>query len=186
MNLCPVNTSTCRLNNSMRLVWAQHATWTRMVIISIAEGLADEKETTSRLLRNPVDTAALFRPLYGGCIADRLQSLLIDHLTLAAQLVKAAKAGNAPAAAEFERRWYANADEIAALLSAINPYWSRETQTTMWHMHLAQVKSQAVARLNKDYASDIAFYDEGERHIMEMADDLTCGILSQFPWLVNC
>lgn len=186
MNSCPVNTSVCRLNNSMRLVWAQHAAWTRMTIISIAEGLADETATTARLLRNAADTAALFRPLYGGCVADRLQALLTDHLTLAAQLVKAAKAGDNAAAAELERRWYANADEIAALLGMINPYWSIQTQTTMWHTHLAQVKAQAVARLNRDYASDIAFYDEGERHLLEMADDLTCGILSQFPWLANC
>jgi hypothetical protein len=43
------------------------------------------------------------------------------------------------------------------------------------------VKSQAVARLKKDYRSDIAFYDEGERLLLEMADDFTCGIIRQFP-----
>ncbi|MDD3298520.1 MAG: hypothetical protein WCS98_05240 [Bacillota bacterium] len=30
------------LNNTMRMLWEQHAAWTRMTIISIVEGLADE------------------------------------------------------------------------------------------------------------------------------------------------
>lgn len=51
----------------------------------------------------------------------------------------------------------------------------------MWHEHLSLVKSQAVARLNKDYASDIAFYDEGEKLILKMADEFTMGIIRQFP-----
>jgi len=37
------------------MLWEQHATWTRMTIISIAEGLPDEAQTITRLLRNPGD-----------------------------------------------------------------------------------------------------------------------------------
>jgi hypothetical protein len=181
MALRPVNADNWQLNNLMRMLWEQHATWTRMTIISIAEGLPDEAQTTMRLLRNPGDIAAVFRPLYGNSIADRLSDLIKEHLVIAADLVKAAKAGNSAAAAEIERRWYANADEIAAFLSCINPYWSREGMTRMWHEHLSLVKAQAVARLKKDYRSDIALYDEGERLLLDMADDFTCGIIRQFP-----
>ena len=186
MALCPVDADNRQLNNLMRLLWEQLATWTRMTIISIAEGLPDEAQTTMRLLRNPGDIAAVFRPLYGNSVADRLSDLIKEHLVIAADLVKAAKAGNSVAAAEIERRWYANADEIAALLSCINPYWSREGMTRMWHDHLSLVKSQAVARLKKDYRSDIAFYDEGERLLLGMADDFTCGIIRQLPLFRSC
>ncbi len=187
MSVCPIETEVCRLNNLMRMLWEQHATWTRMTIISIAEGLRDEEQTTRRLLRNPADIAAAFRPFYGNDIADRLNALVTDHLVLAAELVKAAKAGDSVAAARIERRWYANADEIAAFLSRINPHWSTERITRMWHEHLSLVKSQAVARLKGAYASDIAFYDEGERLLLEMADELTCGIIRQFPlFLARC
>lgn len=177
------NMGSWQLNNLMRMLWEQHAGWTRMTIISIAEGLPDEAQTTMRLLRNPGDIAAVFRPLYGSQVADRLNSLITDHLVIAADLVKAAKAGDSAAAAVIERRWYANADEIAAFLSCINPYWSREGMTRMWHEHLSLVKAQAVARLKKDYRCDIALYDEGERLLLDMADDFTCGIVSQFPHL---
>ena len=180
---CPRGTTGfCFLNNLMRMLWEQHAAWTRMTIISIAEGLADEELVTERLLRNPADFAAVFRPLYGNEIAARLNDLLTTHLVLAAQLVKESKAGDSAAAAKTEREWYANGDEIAAFLSSINPYWSRESMTRLWRVHLDQVKAQAVARLNKDYAADIASYDEGEQHVLRMADEFTEGIVRQFPY----
>ncbi|WP_220038275.1 hypothetical protein, partial [Pseudomonas syringae] len=49
------------LNQIFRTLWEQHVAWTRMLIISIAEGLSDEVLVTERLLRNPVDMAAVFR-----------------------------------------------------------------------------------------------------------------------------
>ena len=186
MSACQTGTCVCELNNLMRMLWEQHATWTRMAIVSIALGLPDEAETIKRLLRNPGDIAAVFRPMYGGCVADRVNTLITEHLSIAADLVKAAKAGNGPAAAEIERRWYANADEIAAFLSFINPYWSREAMTNMWHEHLSLVKAQAVMMLNKDYAGDVAVYDQGESLLLAMADDLTCGIIKQFALPQAC
>lgn len=168
------------LNNVMRMLWEQHAAWTRMTIISIVEGLADEALTTQRLLRNPGDFAAVFGRFYGPQVAARLESLLTEHLVLAADLVKASKAGDNEAAQEAERKWYANGDEIATFLSRINPYWNRQEMQRLWRVHLDQVKAQAVARLNGDYASDIAFYDEGEMHVLRIADEFTRGIARQF------
>ncbi len=182
MGYYPQESRFLSLNNLMRLLWEQHVAWTRMTIISIAEDLADEALVTRRLLRNPRDIATVFRPLYGNQIADRLEALLTEHLVLAAQLIKESKAGDSSAAQETERRWYANGNEIAVFLSRINPYWNRETMQQMWRTHLDLVKAQAVARLNGDYASDIALYDEGEIQILGMADELTRGIASQFPY----
>jgi len=99
-------------------------------------------------------------PIYGIEKASRFSNLLKDHLVIAAQLIKAAKAGNIQAATDAEKRWYANADEIAAFLNSINPYWSKEALMNMLHEHLALTKSEAVARLNKDYATDIAKFHQ--------------------------
>ena len=64
MASCPTRTGSCQLNNLMRMLWEQHATWTRMTIISIAEALPDEAQTITRLLRNPGDIAAV-QELFG-------------------------------------------------------------------------------------------------------------------------
>ncbi|MNJ42218.1 hypothetical protein D3C77_371750 [compost metagenome] len=115
----PVGYSKCiskaemELNQAFRTLWEQHVAWTRMLIISIAEELKDEALVTERLLRNAPDMAAVFERYYGKEIAAQFELLMRDHLVFAAELVKAAKAGNKAAAAEAERKWYANADEIA-------------------------------------------------------------------------
>lgn len=169
------------LSNEMRKLWEEHVAWTRMFIISVASNLPDLDLVTQRLLRNATDMAEALKPFYGEELASRFGNLIRDHLIFAAELVKAAKAGNSQAAADAERRWYTNADEIATFLSNINPNWSRETWMKMLHEHLSLTKSEAVARLTGNYAEDIATYDKIENQALVMADEMTNGIVKQFP-----
>jgi hypothetical protein len=173
--------SEVELSNTFRELWEQHGAWTRMTIISMVFSLPDVDLVTNRLLRNPEDFGNVLKIFYGDRIASRFSDLLKAHLVIAAQIVTAAKAGNNKTAAEAEKRWYANADEIAALLASINPYWSQEEWRKMLHEHLRLVKSEAVSMLTKNYAAGITVYDELENQALEMADVMTLGILNQFP-----
>lgn len=170
------------LRNNIRMLWEQHGAWTRMVIMSIVFGLPDEEVATNRLLRNPVDFANLLKFFYGNKNALKFSDLLKDHLVIAAQLVKAAKAGDNKSAAQAEKKWYENADELATFLSYINPYWSKESWRSMLHEHLRLVKAEAVAMLTKDYAAGIKVYDNIESQALEMADMMAAGIIKQFPF----
>ncbi|ATW28316.1 acetylglutamate kinase [Candidatus Formimonas warabiya] len=163
------------------MLWEQHDVWTRMTIMGIVENLPDVDLITQRLLRNPKDFEAALRPFYGKRAAAHFSDLLTAHLTIAAELVKASKAGDDRAAADAERRWYANADEIARFLGRINPYWSQEEWERMLHDHLGLVKAEAVALLTKNYAEGIAVYDRIEEQSLTMADVMAEGIVRQFP-----
>lgn len=167
--------------NEMCMLWEEHSTWTRMTIVSIVFGLPDEDVVTKRLLRNPQDFANALKPYYGDMIASKFGELLTSHLVIAAELVKAAKAGNSKGAADAEKRWYENADEIAALLGSINPYWSQESWRVMLYEHLRLVKAEAIDMLRKDYQSGVDIYDEIEIQALEMADMMAQGIIRQFP-----
>jgi hypothetical protein len=119
--------------------------------------------------------------MYRDIIASKFSDLFKIHLVIAAELVKAAKAGNKDAAANSEKRWYANADEIANFLGRINPYWSQEDWQTMLHEHLALTESEAVNILTENYTKGIKLYDDIEKQALKMADVMAKGIIKQFP-----
>ncbi|WJH32399.1 acetylglutamate kinase [Paenibacillus sp. CC-CFT747] len=154
--------------------------WTRLTINSIVGKLPDEKETTARLLRNPDDFAAALEPYYGKA-ADRFGALLKDHLVIAAELVKDLQAGRKAEAAEAEKRWYRNADDIAALLARINPNWTETEWKKMLHEHLKLVAAEAATRLAGNYKANVDVNERMEAQAMEMADTMTYGVLRQFP-----
>ncbi|NMA24378.1 MAG: LysM peptidoglycan-binding domain-containing protein [Clostridiales bacterium] len=170
-----------KLINTLRSLWEQHVAWTRMAIVSAEAGSPDLRFTVDRLLRNPSDMADALRPLYGDQKADTFGRLVYEHLSIALQLVNAAKAGNTQAARDAEQRWYQNADKIAAYLNTINPYINKDDFRRMFHTHLALTKDEAVNRLNRNYARDIALYDRIENQALEMADMMSEGIVRQFP-----
>jgi len=107
--------------------------------------------------------------------------LFTNHLVIAAKFVKAAKAQDKNAMSEAEKKWYANADEIAVFLADINPYWTEKMWKEMMYEHLALTKDEAVDRINKFYAADILIYDKIQTEALNMADMMSEGIIQQFP-----
>lgn len=169
------------LRNYLRILWEQHVYWTRLTIIGIVFSLPDTELTTNRLLRNPKDFEQALAHLYGSTVASQFEKLFTDHLVIAAQLVQAARSGNSAAAADAEKRWYTNADDIAAFLGHINPYWSAKDWQSMMHEHLALTKTEAVELLTKKYAESISTFDRIEQQALTMADVMAYGIARQFP-----
>jgi phage terminase Nu1 subunit (DNA packaging protein) len=154
--------------------------WTRFFIVSATFSLPDLPVVTQRLLRNPVDFANVLRPLYGEKTAARFEQLLTEHLLIAAQLVNAAKAGDAAEVEIQRRRWYANAKEIALFLAEINPFWSEREWRDLLFDHLRMTEAEAVEMLSGQYEQSIEEYDAIQAEALVMADVMTCGILRQF------
>lgn len=168
------------LKNLIRLLWEQHVFWTRLVILSMVFDLPDVSQVTNRLLRNPQDFKAALLPFYGEETAAGFADLLTQHLTIAAELVAASKANDTAAAADAERRWNQNADEIADFLGSINPYWSAAEWRSMLREHLAMTKQEAVDLLTNEYERSISQFDAIEKMALKMADVMSNGIIRQF------
>jgi hypothetical protein len=169
-------------HDGMRKLWEDHITWTRLYIISAAEDLPDKDLTAQRLLQNQVDIGDAIKPFYGKAAGDQLTALLTDHILIAVEVIDAAGSGDTEAFEEALDRWYANADDIAVFLNAANPdNWPLDEMRAMMKSHLDLTLEEAAARLNDDYAADIAAYDKVHLDILHMADMLSDGIIHQFP-----
>jgi hypothetical protein len=167
---------------TMRKLWEDHITWTRVYIISAAADLPDKDAATQRLLQNQVDIGNAIKPYYGDAAGDQLTALLKDHILISADVVAAAKANDQAKLADANRRWSANADQIADFLSKANPKnWPDAEMRAMMHDHLKLTTDEAVARLHGDWAGDVRAYDAVHNQILNMADMLSAGVISQYP-----
>ena len=169
------------LGMAMRMLWEDHITYTRNYIISALAGLEDQGKVAERLLRNQDDIGNAIKPFYGDAAGAKLTALLRDHILIAVDVVKAAKAGVAAELAAASQKWTANADDLAAFLSGANPNWARAQMADMLHKHLEYTTQEVVSRLKKDWGADIEAYDKGHAHMLMFADMLTHGIVMQFP-----
>jgi hypothetical protein len=178
----PASAKQAAFHDAMRQLWEDHITWTRVFIISAVADLPDKGAATERLLQNQVDIGNAVKPYYGDAAGEKLTALLKEHITTAAEVAAAAKANDTAKMADANRRWFANADAIAALLSGANPKnWPAAEMKQMMHDHLNLTTDEVKARLKGDWAADIAAYDKVHEQILHMADMLSAGIISQFP-----
>jgi hypothetical protein len=170
------------LHAALRKLWEDHITWTRLAIISLEGGTPDTDATVARLLRNQVDIGNAIKPYYGARAGDALTRLLRSHILIAADVIAAAKAGDQAKLADAQKRWTANADQIASLLHRVNPrHWPLATLKAEMHMHLRLTTNEAVAHLQGRWNADVAAYDRVHRHILHMSDLLADGTVAQFP-----
>jgi hypothetical protein len=170
------------LRENMRKLWEDHITWTRLTIVSFDANLPDLQATLGRLLRNQADIGNAIKPYYGAKAGKQLTSLLRSHILIAADVLDAAKKGDADALSSAQQRWSANADDIARFLTHANPRnWPLSMTRTMMRKHLKLTTDEAVARLQGNWSADIAAYDAVHREILQMADMLSSGIVKQFP-----
>lgn len=178
---CPNTSMQFNLLGDMREAWIQHIYWTRLLLISIANRLADQGATTARLLENPADIAAIFANFYSPATAGTIEQLLTEHLTIGSDLITALRDDQTAEAEALTRRWYQNADQLAEALSSINPFYSIDEVQRMLYDHLDLTTQEVEARLANDFEVDIAAFNRVEQEALSMADYFSSGIMRQFP-----
>lgn len=173
-------TKVAELRISLHDLWIEHIVWTRQYVVAAAADQPDASFAAERLLKNKEDIGNAIKPFYGEQTGNQLTSQLKDHITIAVDLLEAAKAGNNAALEETKEKWYANADEIATFLSMANPNWTKDDILNMLNEHLSLTKTEAVARLTGDYATDVTTFDALYKHAISMANEFRGGIVKQF------
>jgi hypothetical protein len=173
--------SAISLKQDMRKLWTDHVVWTRDYIIAAVGDQPDAKAAANRLMKNQEDIGNAVAKFYGAAAGQQLTTLLKEHITIAVDLIKAAKAGDKAGQQQADGRWQQNAMQIADFLAKANPNWPKATVTDLMKKHLSTTTNEVVARLNKDWDADVRAFDEVYEHILHMADALSDGIVKQFP-----
>jgi hypothetical protein len=179
----PVRTAKAvAFHDEMRALWEAHGSWTHMVITSFVGNQPNLKAEEAVLLQNQVDIGNAVKPYYGNAAGNKLTNLLKAHILGAVNVLVAAKSGDATQLGQAERAWFANGRQIADFLHAADPaFLSRSAARQMMKVHLDQVIEQAVDELKGNYAADARAFAPYIRHILEMADMISSGIIRQFP-----
>ena len=170
-----------QLHQDMRKLWTDHTVWTRDYIIAAVDDKPDATAAANRLMKNQEDIGNAVAVYYGAAAGQQLSSLLKQHIAIAVDLIKAAKAGDQAAQKLANDKWQQNAGDIATFLSKANPNWPNAVLVNMTKMHLATTTDEVVARLKHDWDADVRAYDAVYNHILMMADALSDGIVKQFP-----
>lgn len=169
------------LKLAMRKLWEDHITWTRNYIISALAGLEGTDKVVNRLMKNQDEIGDAIKPYYGDDAGKKLASLLRDHISIAADVVNAAKAGDKAALDAAQSKWKSNADDIAVFLSGANSVWTIQELSDMLYKHLELTTNEVTSRLDKNWTADIEACDKGHVHMLMFSDVLTNGIAMQFP-----
>lgn len=174
--------SQAAFHDEMRMLWEDHVTWTRLAIVTFADESPSFPATAERLLQNQVAIGDAIKPYYGEEAGNQLTALLQEHITIAVEIMQAARAGDTVALADARARWSANGDDIGTFLGTADPRnWPADQMRAGMATHLAQTFDEAAHELGGDYAASIASYDEARLHMLGMADLLSDGIIARFP-----
>jgi hypothetical protein len=169
------------LKQDLRKLWTDHVVWTRDYIIAAVGDQPDATAAANRLMRNQDDIGNAVAKFYGAPAGQQLTTLLKQHISIAVDLIKAAKAGDKAGQQAADDKWQQNATAIADFLAKANPNWPRATLVDMMKKHLSTTTDEVVARLTKNWDNDVKAYDAVYDHILHMSDALAEGIVKQFP-----
>ncbi|HTL12400.1 MAG TPA: hypothetical protein VL588_07920 [Bdellovibrionota bacterium] len=168
--------SPARMQSEMRKLWEDHLTYSRNYVISGLAGIKDTGLVAARLMENQSAIGQTLRGAYGSQVGDRFASLLKNHILIAFDIVDAAHGGDVNGITAGQNQWHTNAEEIADLLSSLNPRWKRPMILSTLYRHLDHMAAQIAARMAQNWAADIDAYDQDHDEMLAFADLLATGI----------
>ncbi len=93
------------LKEGLRRLWADHVIWTRDYVVAAIAESPDADAVATRLLKNQEDIGNAMVPFYGKKGGHALTDLLKQHITIAVELIEAAKSGDEDKFADADKQW---------------------------------------------------------------------------------
>lgn len=159
-----------------RVYYRRLTTWTRAYIISRYFGIGTAEELFGRLYLESLDIGNMLKIIFGREYSEQYGRLLGQFVIGFRDLLSAHLEGNIEAMNQNLERLYANIEERAVFLEAINPYWSETEYKNLLGTYLQYINSEVNLLVTGDYNKDIELYDHLTAHTNRMGDIFAQGL----------
>ena len=145
--------------HDIRMFWFELNHWIRAFMLSRYVGIGDEDEVYARLKQVPADLINNLNQFFGETPgANELQLELNEYIGLIDSLITAQKEGDTDQVDRIVRLLYQNADDKAASVSSINPYWDQAVWKNRLYSNLRSTIDESRMFLTEDYARTMDIY----------------------------
>jgi len=184
-NLPPLEGQRCVTYEEMNLIfdimmfWFDLTNWVRAFMLSRYQSVGNEDEVYARLQRVVTDFINNLKQVFGDTPAvNELQLALNAYIDLIDSLITAQLTGNVEQVDLITRQLYQNADNIAASLAAITPYWDQDEWRTILYNNLRSTLDETTMFLTEDYARNLDIFSTLISQSESSGDYLAQGVLN--------
>ncbi len=184
-NLPPLEDQRCVTYEEMNLIfdimmfWFDLTNWVRAFMLSRYQSVGNEDEVYARLQRVVTDFINNLKQVFGDTPAvNELQLALNAYIDLIDSLITAQLTGNVEQVDLITRQLYQNADNIAASLAAITPYWDQDEWRTILYNNLRSTLDETTMFLTEDYARNLDIFSTLISQSESSGDYLAQGVLN--------
>jgi len=183
-NRSPQNTITYGQMNLIfesRALWRDLVMWSRIYLDSRIAGIGTIEDVFNRIYRIPTEFGNLIRIIFGDQAAEIIVQQLTSNVMLYRQLVEAMIAGNNDAANTITQALYKNADERAAYLASINPFWDEAQWKYLIYNFYAFSFQEIISILTND-PKNVDLFDRFLQYTDTMGDYFAQGLFQYLTY----
>nr|WP_315024849.1 hypothetical protein [uncultured Aminipila sp.] len=180
------NLTTGQLNLLFRLrtLWRDIATWMRAYLAYVFLDADPEliQAAKDKLIDLPISNANIFRLYFGDAVADQHAVILSNYINLLISLIEAIKNGDTNAIDHYTEQINQNIQERVDLLTSVNPFWEKNTVSTLLTNFNDMTISEINSFANKDYKSNTDIFSRLLSYTDRMGDFIAEGLLKYFTF----
>jgi hypothetical protein len=162
-------------------LWVELVLWMRNLFHSFFENRPQTAIIARVFQQLPLDFFNEFSRHFGPEASQQFLNIFTRLITVNWQMVNAYKENDQAAIDESIVQWYRVADEMAAFLAGVNPYWDEIQIRNMLYEYIQYKIQEIMAFLSGDYEMEMQIFDELKDKVIRISANLAAGIIARHP-----
>lgn len=143
---------------NIRMFWFELVTWVRNYMLSRYAGIGDAEAVYERLKQVPIDYTNYLGRVFGEEVAVEHLRELNRYIELIDAFITAQMDGDVEELNQITQLLYENADERAANISSVNPFWDETEWRNRLYTNTSNTIESSTSLLRGDYETNINIF----------------------------